>query len=183
MQEMKIELYTESLLIRPFRAEDIDALYEAVRESVTEISLWLAWCHAGYSREESAAFILSRREAGDGEEEYSFAVFDAERNLLLGGVGLNQFNREYKIANLGYWVRTSCAGRGVASAAARRVARFGLGELGLRRVEIVAAVGNGGSRRAAEKARARREGVLRKRLLIRGESRDAVLYSLVAEDL
>jgi RimJ/RimL family protein N-acetyltransferase len=35
----------------------------------------------------------------------------------------------------------------------------------------------------AEKSGAKREGVLRKRLLIRGESLDAVLFSLVAEDL
>jgi len=38
-------------------------------------------------------------------------------------------------------------------------------------------------RRVAEKAGARREGVLRKRLLIRGESLDAVLFSFIAEDL
>jgi RimJ/RimL family protein N-acetyltransferase len=70
----------------------------------------------------------------------------------------------------------------VASSAARLAARFGLEHLGFQRIEIMAAVGNIGSQRAAEKAGALREAVLRKRLLVKGQPTDAVLYSLVAED-
>jgi RimJ/RimL family protein N-acetyltransferase len=62
-------------------------------------------------------------------------------------------------------------------------ARFGFEQLGLQRIEIVAAVANVPSQRVAEKAGARREGILRNRLLIRGESLPAVLFSLVPEDL
>jgi RimJ/RimL family protein N-acetyltransferase len=87
------------------------------------------------------------------------------------------------MANLGYWVRTSAAGRGVATNATRAAARFGFEQLGLRRIEIVAAVDNIPSQRVAEKAGAVREGILRQRLLIRGKSMDAVLFSLVREDL
>ena len=79
--------------------------------------------------------------------------------------------------------RTSAAGRGVATRAARLAARFAFEQLGLNRIEIVAAVGNIPSQRVAEKASARREGVLRNRLLINGESLDAVLFSLVPEDV
>ena len=169
------------VLIRQFRAEDINALYEAVRESVAEVSPWLPWCHPNYRIEDSYAFIMSREEDW-GTGEYSFGVFDAKTEMFLGGVGLNQVHKIYKFANLGYWVRSSCTGRGVASRAARLVARFGLEELSLQRIEILAAVGNHGSQRAAEKAGAVREGVLRKRLLVNAEPQDAVLYSFVAED-
>jgi RimJ/RimL family protein N-acetyltransferase len=61
--------------------------------------------------------------------------------------------------------------------------KFAFTQLGLRRIEIVAAVGNVPSQRVAEKAGASREGVLRNRLLINGESLDAVLFSLVPEDV
>lgn len=164
-------------------AADIDAVYEAVRESITELSAWLVWCHPDYSKEETAAHILSRDEAWLSGEEFSFGIFDAETGAVCGGVGLNQINRQYQMANLGYWVRTSCAGRGVASTAARRVAEFGFEELGLQRIEIVVSVENQASQRAAEKTGARREGVLRKRLIAHGEPLDAVMYSLIAEDL
>jgi ribosomal-protein-serine acetyltransferase len=180
---MRTELLAGALLIRPFRATDIDAVYEAARESINEVSPWLPWCHPAYSKEENSVFILSRDEAWRNEDEYSFGVFDSETGAFFGGVGLNQIKRMYQMANLGYWVRTSCAGRGVASTAARRVARFGFEELGLQRIEIIVAVGNMGSQRVAVKTGARREGILRKRLLIHGQPQDAVMYSLVAEDM
>jgi RimJ/RimL family protein N-acetyltransferase len=62
-------------------------------------------------------------------------------------------------------------------------ARFGLRVLGLQRIEILAAVGNKASQRVAEKAGAKKEGLLRKRLSIRGQAHDAVMYSLIASDL
>jgi RimJ/RimL family protein N-acetyltransferase len=180
---MKTEFSDGTITIRPYREADIQSLYEAVRESINEVSQWMSWCHAGYTIDESRAFIRSRDEARAKAEEYGFGIFDAQTEAYMGDVGLNHLVREYLYANLGYWVRTSCARRGVASRAARLAARFAFEELGLQRVEIVAAVGNVGSRRAAEKAGAVREGVLRKRIVLRGKTHDAVLYSLVAEDM
>src|SRR5712671_6270516 len=180
---MNLELTEGPLLIRPYREADAIALYEAVRESVSEVSLWLPWCHQDYSIEESREFIGSRELASQGDEWYSFGIFEKRDGAFLGGVGINFINRVHQMANLGYWVRTSATGRGIATIATRLAARFGFEELGLQRIEIVAAVGNVPSQRVAEKAGATREGVLRKRLLIRGESLDAVLFSLVPEDL
>lgn len=180
---MKTEFSDGTILIRPYRAEDIQSLYEAVRESINEVSRWMPWCYEGYTIDESRAFIMSREEAATKGEEYGFGIFDAQTEDYLGGVGLNHIIREYLYANLGYWVRTSRAGRGVASRATRLAAQFAFEELGLQRVEIVAAVGNVGSQRTAEKAGAVREGVLRKRIVLRGVTHDAVLYSLVDEDM
>jgi RimJ/RimL family protein N-acetyltransferase len=180
---MKFELTEGPLLIRPLREEDAGALYEAVRESISEVSLWLPWCHQNYSIEESREFIGSRELASQGGEWYSFGIFARDGGGFLGGVGINFINRVHQMANLGYWVRTGATGRGIATMATRLAARFGFEELGLHRIEIVAAVGNIASQRVAEKAGAKREGVLRKRLLIHGESVDAVLYALVLRDI
>ncbi|HJU53488.1 MAG TPA: GNAT family protein [Pyrinomonadaceae bacterium] len=177
-----IELSDGKILIRPYRAEDIGVMYEAVRESIAEVSPWLPWCHAGYSVEETTAFVMARDEAWHNDEAYAFGVFDANTRDYLGGVGLNFINRVHQSANLGYWVRSSQTGRGVASRATRLAARFALEQLGFQRIEILAAVENLPSQRVAEKAGATREGVLRKRLLVNGQPYDAVLYSLVAED-
>lgn len=178
-----MELTDGQILIRPYRAEDTGAMYEAVRESIPEVSRWMGWCHPDYSIAETSEFILAREAAWKNDEVYAFGVFEAGTNFYLGGVGLNFVNRVHQCANLGYWVRTSRAGRGVASRAARLASRFGFETCGFQRIEILAAVGNLPSQRAAEKAGAVREGILRKRLLIGDEAQDAVLYSFVAEDL
>ena len=178
-----VELADEIVLIRQFRDGDAELLYEAVRESIREVSPWLPWCHESYSLAESREFIASRNIKSQGDEWYSFAIFERSTDTFVGGVGLNFINRIHQVCNLGYWIRTSAARRGLATHATRLAARFGFEQLGMRRIEIVAAVDNIASQRVAEKVGAVREGVARKRLLIRGESHDAVIYSLVAKDL
>lgn len=183
MNVQPVELVDGEIVVRPYRTEDIPALYEAARESIPELSAWMPWCHADYSIAETRSFILSRAEAWARDAEYGFGVFDKKSGRFLGGVGLNFVNRNHDMANLGYWVRSSATGRGVAAKATRLVARFGLERLGFQRLEILAATGNVASQRVAEKAGAVKEAVLRKRLRLHGKPVDGVLYSLVVEDL
>jgi ribosomal-protein-serine acetyltransferase len=179
-----VELTDGSIVVRTYREDDAPLLFEAVRESIAEVAPWLPWCHENYSIEESREFVRSRQSASQGDEHYSFAVFQKDDpQHLLGGIGLNFINRVHQFGNLGYWARTSAAGQGITSQAARLVAQFGFEQLGLQRIEILAAVPNVASQRVAQKIGALREGVLRKRLLIRGEPQDAILFSLVREDL
>ena len=142
----------------------------------------MAWCHVNYSIEESSTWVLSREGAWNGATEYSFVITDARTGALLGSVGLNCIRRAHRFANLGYWVRSGQAGRGAATAATRLTARFGFEELGLTRIEIVAAAGNIASQRVAEKAGAKKEALLRNRLIVGGRPHDAVMYSLVPAD-
>ena len=179
----QIELTDGRLVVRSYRDGDAPRLFEAVRESIAEVSRWLPWCHENYSIEESREFIRLRT-TSPAEEWYSFGVFARNDDTrLLGGVGLNFINRVHQFGNLGYWVRTGETGKGIASDASRLVARFGLEEVGLQRIEILTAVSNRASQRVAEKIGAVREGLLRKRLLIRDEPHDAVMFSLVRGDL
>jgi ribosomal-protein-serine acetyltransferase len=180
---MRTELSNDVVRIRRYCAADVPLLFEAARESVNEMFAWMPWCHQNYSPEESSAFILSREAAWSRKTDFDFAILDPKSKRFLGGVSLNQFNYDHNFANLGYWVRSSSTKRGVATAAALLVARLGFEDLGLHRIEIVAAVENVASRRVAEKTKAMRERLLRNRLLLHGRPQDAVMYSLVAADL
>lgn len=169
--------------IRRYRKEDVDALFEAARESVRELSVWMPWCSENYSRADSEAFVRTRESDWETGAHYSFVIYETASGHFLGSAGLNFINQIHQFANLGYWVRSSQTRRGVATTAARLVARFGLVELGFNRLEIVAAAGHVASQRVAKKVGAHCEGVLRKRLVIHGQVHDAVMFSLVAEDL
>jgi ribosomal-protein-serine acetyltransferase len=169
--------------LRRYRAEDGDALFDAARESVRELSTWMPWCSENYSPADSELFVKTREADWDKGEHYSFVIYDTANVQFLGSVGLNFINPVHKFANLGYWVRTTQTGRGVATTAARLAARFGIAELGFNRIEIVTAAGHVASQRVAKKVGANCEGVLRKRLMIHGQVHDAVMFSLVAEDL
>lgn len=169
--------------IRRYCLEDISQLYEAACESINEIYPWLPWCHPNYSLEESSAWVQSRNLAWQEDKAYAFVIYDLQSGTFVGGVGLNQIDRIHQIANLGYWVKSSWTGRGAATTATRLTARFGFEKLNLQRIEIVVATDNTLSQRVAQKVGAKKEGILRKRLLIHNVPHNAVLYSLVKEDI
>jgi len=164
--------------IRPYEVGDAGPLHEAILESVREISPWLPWCHPAYSLADSRTWIQHCLDAREQGAEYNFAIVSAGGRLL-GGCGLNQLRKEHRIANLGYWVRTSAAGMGIAPAATRKLARFAFRETELARLEIVVAVDNARSHRVAVKVGALREGIAHDRLYAHGASCDAVVYALL----
>ena len=158
-------------------------MHEAARETMEQLCAWMTWCRPDYSVTDAQDFILQCGPAWEKGEHYSFAIVDAQDNSFLGSVGLNNLNRLHKFGNLGYWVRRAARGRGVATAAARLGAEFGFRELGLNRVEILIPEINLASQRVAQKAGAKFEGLLRNRVMIAEKCQDAVLYSIVPNDL
>jgi ribosomal-protein-serine acetyltransferase len=169
---------TTDALIRPFVEADVDELVAAVRESYAEVSPWMAWCKADYSAADAETWIRSTITGRASGTSYHFAVLDAE-GVLAGSCGINRINDVDQYANLGYWVRTSRAGRGLASAAVTAVAERAFANTRLNRLEIVVAVGNAKSDRVASKVGAVREAVLHRRMVVRGVPSDATMYSLV----
>ncbi len=169
-----------NVLVRPFQIGDAQPLYEAVRESILEISRWFPWCHPGYSLADSEGFI-SRKVTEAQETACNLAITDAQHGTFLGGCSLYNIDRADCLAALSYWVRTSQTRRGIATAAGLLVAQYGLRELGLNRIEIIVATGNTASRRVAEKMGAKQEGILRKRFVVGAEIYNAAMYSLIVE--
>lgn len=179
----EVELTDGRIIVRPCRPSDADSIYTAVRESIAEVSKWAPWCPPNYSMSHCEPWLESRAAAWSEGKEFDFVILDVVDGAFLGGCALNDINRTHNFANLGYWIRTSRTGQGIATAATRLVAKFAFETLGFTRLEIVAAVGNEASQRVAEKAGAMREGIERNRHVVRDKIYDAVMFSLVPDDL
>ncbi|MGH8159989.1 MAG: GNAT family N-acetyltransferase [Rhodanobacter sp.] len=178
-----LELTDGRLCLRLWQAHDAAALFAAARESTGSVGRWLPWCHAGYRAEDAVAWIAHCQSGWRAGEHFAFPIFDTDSGDLLGGIGLNHYNRLHRSANLGYWIRQSRQRQGIAVAAATLVARFGFEQLGLVRIEIVALPDNQPSRRTAEKIGARFEAIARQRLWANGQAHDAAVYGLIPPDL
>jgi RimJ/RimL family protein N-acetyltransferase len=166
-----------AITIRPYALEDAVQIWEAAHESITEVRPWMPWCHPGYSVEESRAWLRAQAEWRRNGTAFEFAITSAAGRYL-GGCGLNQIDSENRRANLGYWLRTGAAGRGVMPRAVHLLREWAFENTNLIRLEIVVAVNNTRSQRVAEKVEAKREGVLRSRLLLHGQAHDAVMFSI-----
>lgn len=182
-QEMvPLEFSTPRFLIRRYRLEDDEALFEAAIESIDQVYPFLPWCHPGYSIEDSRDWLRAIKPGWVDKQSYAFAITDATDGHFLGGCGLNCID-ENPVANLGYWVRTSEANKGIASEATMALLNFGFEHLGLIRIEIMMSTRNLASQKVAINAGANLEGRLRNRLQLHGENHDALLYSLVPDDM
>jgi RimJ/RimL family protein N-acetyltransferase len=169
--------------IRPFLADDAGPLFEAISESLPQLCTWLTWCQPDHSLDDCIAYILKSQADWQRGDQFNFGAFDALTHQLLGSVALNQINRAHNYANLGYWVRTSRAGQGIATASLKLIAKFAFSALHFTRLEIVVPIGNRPSQRTALKAGASLEGSLRHRLMLSGKLHDASLYSLLPADI
>ncbi|MDK1024561.1 MAG: GNAT family protein [Gammaproteobacteria bacterium] len=173
----------DQITLRRYEPDDAEFLYAAARESSTEVYPFLEWCHPDYQLEEShnwIALIYRKWLQGEG---FDFAVLDNKTQTYLGGCGLNDIRLPQYTANLGYWIRSSATGHGIATESSRLLAKFAFNHLALRRLEIVIAENNCASIRVAEKIGAILEGILRNKLFLQGTSTDALLYSLIPSDV
>jgi RimJ/RimL family protein N-acetyltransferase len=173
-------LIDEELLLRPFRLGDSAGLYCAVKESLMELKPWMSWATNTYTELTAREYITIARARWEEHTFYAFAITRADE--ILGGCTLSSIHPIYHFCNLGYWVRTSCHGQGIAGRAAKLAARFAFENLGLIRVEIVIAVENQASLRVAEKIGAHDEGILLNRMVIGKAIYDAHMYSLLPSD-
>lgn len=154
-----VELTVDELLIRPWRAEDADAVYRACQDPL--IQRWTT-VPKPYLREHAVEFTGARSAAGwrDGSSAH-FGVFDAGTGELLGSNGVVGIDARTATGELGYWTAPWARGRDVTVRASREVARWAFDALELRRLVWQAMVGNWGSRLVALRAGFRIDGRLR----------------------
>lgn len=162
--------------LRAWRRTDSDSLVECL-DGDPEIAAWLDQVPQPYTRADALAYI-----GGIGEN--AFAVTDAGTDRVLGSIGI-RFNDTGDVGEIGYWTRSEARGHGVMTRALVLAARWAFDEGGAARVQLRADVENVASRRVAEKAGFKLEGVLRSaHWNARLERRqDWALYSLLPGEL
>jgi [ribosomal protein S5]-alanine N-acetyltransferase len=167
------------ILLRPWRLEDAPAIAEACRDPA--IPRWIPWVPEPYTDADAEDYVRGCLEAS--EERRPFAIASESDGRLLGSIEL-RINPRLVSGHIGYWVVADARGSGVATSALRALSRWALEELELGRLELVTDPDNVASRRVAEKAGFREEGILRSHMPHRdGRRRDSVLYGLLPREL
>ena len=139
------------LLLRPWRATDHAALREAIDESLDEVRRWLPWGPEEPSSDERLAARLAAYVADFARGRcWRYALVDAATDRLLGSGALLPYPGPGAL-EVGYWVRRSAAGRGIARRAAAALVRHAFGAHGAQRMELWTLVGNAPSIAVAER--------------------------------
>jgi ribosomal-protein-serine acetyltransferase len=172
-------LRTEQLLLEPISPEHTEALWAATEASLEELGRWMLWA-VDATREGTETFAAeAEREWREGTGFHFAILLDGE---LAGALGLEVRAPINRIGEIGYWIRSDLAGRGLVTEAAEAVVAFGFEVLGLYRLELRAGVMNGASQRVAQKLGFHLEGTLRKGCPGGPEPYDCHMYGLLLED-
>jgi len=119
--------------LRRYREDDLDAVFQAVTESLDHLRPWMPWA-ADYSRQSAAGFLAkSARDWADGAE-YNYAIITG--GALAGGCGLMARIGPGGL-EIGYWVHRACTRRGLATAASAALVEQAFLLPRVDRVEIV----------------------------------------------
>ncbi|HEX7005226.1 MAG TPA: GNAT family N-acetyltransferase [Trueperaceae bacterium] len=177
--DVPVEFDTERLRIVMPRLEDAGPLHEAVHESLAQLKPWMPWARGEYTLEGCEESIRRAMARFITFEDLRFHYFDRASGELLGSSGLHRIDWRVPRFEIGYWIRTSAAGRGYVSEAVRGLASVAFERLGARRVEIRCDDLNEASGRVARRCGFTLDGVLRNWTIgTDGTVRDERIYSL-----
>jgi RimJ/RimL family protein N-acetyltransferase len=169
-----VELRDDAIVLRHWRADDADAVYDACQD--LDMLQWLPAIPRPYTRADARAFVTG--EIGLGPHQFAIE----KDGRVIGSIGMTVNQNE--TAHVGYWCLRSERGQGIVPRALRLLARYAFEGLALGRVELIADPDNRSSQRVAEKVGFTREGVLRSHLLHPdGRRRDSVMFSLLPSEL
>ena len=172
-------------VLRCWEPRDAPLLKDAVDSSLEHLRAWMPWAHdEPQTVEQKAELLRVFRGNFDLDQDFVYGIFSADESQALGGTGLHTRVGDGAF-EIGYWVRASHAGRGIATTAAAALTKVGIELGGADRIEIHVDPCNEVSSRIPRRLGYREEGTLRRRLPTADGTprRDAVIFSLLAEEL
>ena len=173
---------TERLILRAAKSNDGPEAFEAVVESVNELKPWMPWVHPEPKLEGSIEFHANAQARWYSREMLDFQWVDKSTQRLVGKGGFHTINWDVPKFEIGYWVRTSMAGKGYCTEAVNALVAFAKRELGAKRLEICSDPRNARSRKVAERCGFALEGILRRNMRDPyGGLRDSCMYALTTE--
>jgi RimJ/RimL family protein N-acetyltransferase len=143
----------------------------------------MPWAHREpQTVEEKVQLLRTFRGNFDLGQDYVYGIFSADESEVVGGTGLHTRHGEEAL-EIGYWIRASRAGEGLATEASAALTRVAFELCEVDRVEIRTEPANERSMRVPLKLGYLEEARLRRRLPMgeAGELRDAIVFSLFRE--
>jgi ribosomal-protein-serine acetyltransferase len=170
---------SDGVQLRSLTEADVKELYALIEANRSYLAPWMPWA-AGQTVDGTAEFVRKsiKQEADDDGFQVAVIVDGA-----IAGVLGHEIDRENATTTIGYWLAEDQQGRGLMTAAVKRLLEHAFDELRLNRVGIEVAPNNPRSRALAERLGFREEGVLREAERFADDDyRDLVLYSMLASE-
>ncbi len=171
---------TERLILKAPQVGDGYMINEAIRESHAELKPWLTWADPLPSPEKSEEMNRVSVTQYLKREVFRSNVIQKSDGLLVGVTSLHHIDWSTPAFEIGYWVRTSLAGKGYAKESVLGITDFAFGLLGAQRMEIRCDPRNDRSASVARRAGYKFEGTIRHDMRERDDTlSSAYIFSMI----
>jgi RimJ/RimL family protein N-acetyltransferase len=171
-------LETGRLLLRPFAAGDLDALFAI--HSRPDVARYLYWRPRTTDEVRAVLEQKMRSRVIDPESDtLTLAVVLKATTELIGECNLHLLSEEHRQGEIGFIVHPGHHGRGYATEAARALLRLAFEDLSLHRVIGRLEARNTASGRVLEKLGMRREAHLVENEYVKGEWQSELVYAIL----
>jgi RimJ/RimL family protein N-acetyltransferase len=172
------------MVVRCYDPSDAPLLKEAVDSSLDHLRPWMPWAHEEpQALEEKVELLRNFRGQFDLGQNFVYGLFSADESQLVGGSGFHLRVGDDAF-EIGYWIRASRAGEGLATESTAALTRVGFEVCEVDRIEIHVEPENQPSMRIPQKLAYAEEARLRRRLYAApgGEPRDTVVFTMFRSD-
>jgi len=173
-------LETERLLLKPYEKTFADEIFEVVKHK--EIADTMVMIPHPYPREVVDQWIAYLQKSFEKGTAYEFAVFLKETNRYIGNCGLVAISKQYKNAEIGYFIDVAHWGNGYATEACTKIIEYGFEVHQLNRLYSRCMVRNVASRKVMEKSGMTWEGRHRQEFLKGDVYEDMDYLAILAEE-
>jgi ribosomal-protein-serine acetyltransferase len=163
--------------LEPWQAEEFLAHIDRARPNTDP---WIPWATRSTDLESARRTLqgYADKQAADAGRIYGIWL----DGTLVGGTMFPHFDAARGSCEIGVWCEAAAQGRGLITAAVRKLIDYALIERGLHRVEWINSTVNLRSRAVAQRVGMHLDGVLRDYTEHRGERQDAEVWSLLAPE-
>ena len=171
----------ERLLLRPFTADDFDALFAI--QSRPDVTRWLYW---EARDEDEVRAALERKIAGstlanDGDS-LSLAVVLKASSEVIGDGSLFLLSAEHRQGEIGFIIHPDHHGHGYATETARSLLQLAFEEFGMHRVIGRLEPRNAASARVLERLGMRHEAHFVENEFVKGEWQSELVYAILEDE-
>lgn len=173
------ELHSTRLLLRPFRMDDAEALFQL--RSDPEQMLYLDR-EPMQTAGEAVEMIARIQHDGLNGAGYNWALTEKPDSGMIGYAGIWRIDRKNSRGEIGYMLDKNCQGNGIMTEALTAVLQFAFTKAALHSVEANVNPANARSVRLLERFGFVREAYFRENFYFQGKFLDTAVYSLLSAD-
>ncbi len=166
--------------LRRLQESDADALFDLIDRNRAYLKEWHSWLDTVQETQNTLEFIQSTITQYQNDRGPQYAI--VQDDSLAGVIGYLPFDRNNRIAEIGYWISEDQQGHGTVTACCKVLVESAFSQFEMNKVQIRAAEGNGKSRAIPERLGFTFEGILREREFLYDHYVNHAVYSLLKSE-